>query len=646
MQLGSPGYLAPAALLLWDTLNDTQVSQLMLCLAASTTRGATGANLVWEGGNVMFRGVLQGNRTEAELALSQALNTIEVTPSTAEGIKIDGSFFQHGNQLYNGGYGQSFAYDITNLLALSAGTPLAPPPAVVEVFVGFLLNASLRMIHYGPASDRFGPPMWDVGVIGRDVSRPFGTFLQFGFGQSGQQVSWVTGALASIGGPHAAELDAYAAALNGSTSGPPAPALGNRYYWVGDYALHTTPTWMATLRMQSSRTLRCECVNGENAQGLHLADGATYMYRTGLEYAEIFPEWDWERVPGTTVKAGAVKLSCATVQGSSTNAFTGGASDGTVGTAVQDFTAPLSAGLSLRRHVTFFADAVAHAVRNVTSFPTAAVPGDALPVYTAVDSRALDVSGGGVWVGGVGAPGATLLAQPGEYDYAPGGGVGWLWHNGSGYVWDSLLPGGGDPAAPSVAPLHVSLAPHATGSWAAIGQEGAYGNTSVPLLAMWFTHPPGTAHGGAVGYTVVPDVALADFRAAMAGDNAATAYGTRATAPDGAAWTAVARGAGGPLALAAYEAGGANVIMPGGVFPPLSVTSPGAYLLTLDADGKRLTVTLANPLQARWATRVAVPSVALVPSSGPGYTCGPGGVVDFTAPPSDGSSATATCALA
>lgn len=281
MDIGGPGYVAPTAFLLWASLNTTQVGQLGVILARSRYAGYTGANLVWLAGNVVWRGLLAGNRSEVADAVSAALGTVVVTNGTAEGVKADHSFFQHGNQFYTGGYGQSFAYDVTNLLALVAGTPLAPPPATTQTFVDFLLGGSLRMIHWGAPypGGSMGPGMWDVAAVGRDITRPYGAFLQYGFGQSGQQVSWVASALAGIGGPRSEELAAYAARLNGSVVGPPPSGLGHRHYWVADYAHVVTPTWMASLRMQSSRTLRCECVNGENALGLHLADGAMYLYK-------------------------------------------------------------------------------------------------------------------------------------------------------------------------------------------------------------------------------------------------------------------------------------------------------------------------------------------------------------------------------
>lgn len=40
--------------------------------------------------------------------------------------------------------------------------------------------------------------------------------------------------------------------------------------------------WQASVRMASTRTLRCECINGENKLGLHLSDGVTLLYTHGL----------------------------------------------------------------------------------------------------------------------------------------------------------------------------------------------------------------------------------------------------------------------------------------------------------------------------------------------------------------------------
>lgn len=104
MDIGVPGYVAPTAFMLWELLTDAQVVQLAVITARSRYSGYTGANLVWLAGNVAWRGLLAGNRSEVAVAVSAALGTITVTPGLEEGVKADSSFFQHGNQLYSGRY--------------------------------------------------------------------------------------------------------------------------------------------------------------------------------------------------------------------------------------------------------------------------------------------------------------------------------------------------------------------------------------------------------------------------------------------------------------------------------------------------------------------------------------------------------------
>jgi hypothetical protein len=184
-QIGVGGYVGPTALLLWDWLTPNQTAAVASVLGRSSYHGETGANLVWEAGNVLVDGLLSGDRNKSAAAAAASFTEITLEPGSTEGMKADGSFFQHGPQLYNGGYGQSFSFDIVNLLALCADTPLAATPLQRDTFAGWLLAGTLRMIVYGPSG-----PMWDVAVVGRDLTRPYGSSLQFGFGQSGQQVKY------------------------------------------------------------------------------------------------------------------------------------------------------------------------------------------------------------------------------------------------------------------------------------------------------------------------------------------------------------------------------------------------------------------------------------------------------------------------
>lgn len=52
--------------------------------------------------------------------------------------------------------------------------------------------------------------------------------------------------------------------------------------------------------MSSSRTIGTETVNEDNLKGYYMGDGATYFYTQGDEYLNIFPVWDWRKIPGVT----------------------------------------------------------------------------------------------------------------------------------------------------------------------------------------------------------------------------------------------------------------------------------------------------------------------------------------------------------
>lgn len=175
--------------------------------------------------------------------------------------------------------------------------------------------------------------------------------------------------------------------------------------------------------------------------------------------------------------------ACGNAQGTSTSTFTGGASTGEVGVAVQRFTAPLAQGLWLDRLHGFFPTSVPVRLANITSSSN---DSSSHPVYVTIDSRRLN-STEGVWVGSMAAPQASArqLSSPGDYTFTAGDAspVGWMWHGGIGYI----------VAAPATAgaTLRVTLNPAATGSWGSIGQNGAYGNATGPLITIWqeFTSP-------------------------------------------------------------------------------------------------------------------------------------------------------------
>ena len=73
------------------------------------------------------------------------------------------------------------------------------------------------------------------------------------------------------------------------------------------------------------------------------ADGSNFISRTGEEYAGIFPVYDWQKIPGTTVVQKPALPSEDEIQKKGLTDFVGAVTDGTYCAAVFDFKSPIDA---------------------------------------------------------------------------------------------------------------------------------------------------------------------------------------------------------------------------------------------------------------------------------------------------------------
>jgi len=112
------------------------------------------------------------------------------------------------------------------------------------------------------------------------------------------------------------------------------------HFWKADYTMHSRPDFSFNVRTVSNRTLRTESGNDENLFGNFLPDGATDIQRSGKEYNNIQPIWEWDKIPGVTNRdypgdAGA-DMKNITWGAPGTTAFAGGVSDSTYGVTAYD----------------------------------------------------------------------------------------------------------------------------------------------------------------------------------------------------------------------------------------------------------------------------------------------------------------------
>ena len=113
------------------------------------------------------------------------------------------------------------------------------------------------------------------------------------------------------------------------------------FYWNTEYFAFQRPEWYTSVRMFSTRNYNMEV--GYNSEGLknhHRGDGANHISRTGDEYYDIFPVFDYQKVPGATIMQKENMPDPDEIQKLGLTSFVGAVTDGRYGAVGFDFRSP------------------------------------------------------------------------------------------------------------------------------------------------------------------------------------------------------------------------------------------------------------------------------------------------------------------
>ncbi|HEY4356176.1 MAG TPA: polysaccharide lyase family 8 super-sandwich domain-containing protein [Acidobacteriaceae bacterium] len=329
-EIGAPKAVGHAALLLQPLLDAGDVSHVTKVLQRANWSRWTGQNLVWGVDIQLMRGLLNQDTALVQEAFARLYQEVRIAPlwlpngKPGEGIEADGSFHQHGAQLYSGGYGFSFAGDVGRELVLSWNTSFQAPPQVLDVFSHFMLDGEQWMMRAG---------VFDFLARGREITRRGET----GSAHTNAGFLRVVRSLAALPIPRQTEYQRFATALASGTGSD--EVAGNRAFWDSDLIVQKRAGYAVSVRMLSTRSKNEETLNGEGMRSVHLADGASLLYKSGQEYTGIFPVWNWNQIPGTTA------VQCTDMNGvpvtgepqsigqMGRSPFAGEVSDGTYGAA-------------------------------------------------------------------------------------------------------------------------------------------------------------------------------------------------------------------------------------------------------------------------------------------------------------------------
>ena len=458
--IGVPGVLSQVLLLLDSELTPAQRTK-GLEIVGRATISATGQNLVWMSLIVARRGILERDPDLIAAAFQRIAEEIRISPE--EGIQADFSFHQHGPCLYNHGYGAGFATDCSSIALLVAGTRFAFPPEKIALLSCYVLDGSQWMA-------RGGTP--EYGAKGREITRREA---------SARYLAQVCRNMLRL--PTGREPE-FQALLRRTEGDPDAPALeGNRPFYRSGLMVHHRRAYYASARAYSVRNVNTDGLSGcdEGLRSHHVADGCNTLLRTGREYVDIFPVWDWQRIPGTTVELGPQQSGEPRRKGGT--AFVGGVSDGDYGLFACDFARD---GLTARKAWFFFDAEFVCIGAGITCRSDN-------PVATTLNQCLLK--------------GAVTLCAEGKAQTPDRGDhvferAAWVHHDGVAYVF---------PVGTTVYLRNDAQ----RGSWKLIGLQSSDEEIARDVFKLWVDHGR-SPEGATYAYTVAPGLTPSDAAACAA----------------------------------------------------------------------------------------------------------------------------------
>lgn len=419
----------------------------------SDPRKWTGANKMDIAIHHLVRGCLQKNDSIVSVNASEIFFPVQIVEK--EGIQEDMSYHQHGPQLYIGGYGTVFVDNIVRMGNILNGTKFAMDDRKLKLFSDFTRNTYLNV---------FRGRHLDFSVTGRGVSRT--GILDYG------DSAPLFKNLQTLDAAHADEYAAIAHRFLTQDASYKRPNR-NMMYYRSDYMLHNRKNYDISVRTSSTRTNKTESGNGENLYGTYMSDGATNIRVNGNEYTDIFPVWEWDKIPGTTAPAGE-KRNPADWGTKGTSTFTGGVSDGQYGAMTFDMK---DYGIKARKSWFLFDNEIVCLGAGIE----ASVPEN---IVTTVNQCHLD---GDVWT----KTGKTIQkAALGEsaFSQMPE----WIWHDSIAYYF------------PQVADLKLKSGEQ-KGNWAKINFNYPATEISMPVFNLTINHGK-SPRKASYAYIIVPGV--------------------------------------------------------------------------------------------------------------------------------------------
>lgn len=435
----------------------------------------TGANRVDVALHYMYRACLTQNAVLLKESMDYIYSPIALTTG-AEGIQYDNSYTQHGRQLYTGSYGRVFLDGITKAAgyAVGTGTDYEMPSDKLEILSTFVADSYINI---------FRGEYMAFNTIGRASTRPEAT-------KKTNDTS-IFERMESVDPTNQQVYGNIISRLKGEEAASYEVQPWSIHYYRSDYTLHNQPNYMVDLRLSSTRTVRNEISegNGEGLKQYFLSDGATGIFVEGDEYYNIFPVWNWAKIPGVTAPEFTTIPKASSYIKYGESSFAGGVTDSLNAVSAYQYKDTYSGiNTSANKAWFFFNNEVVCLGNSIAST-------SGLQVNTTVNQCVQD---GGITVSSNG--GNTSTFTTGSYNYTDN--IDWAYHDKVGYFFPETEDG------------TVNLtAQQQSGDWNAINTNYADVPTvTKDVFTLSFNHGTDPTDGK-YAYVIVPGLASASAAA-------------------------------------------------------------------------------------------------------------------------------------
>ncbi len=238
------------------------------------------------------------------------------------GIQYDNSFHHRVDGVNNTlSYGTGYASAFIEWASYVAGTPYAFSKEKIEQLVDYYLDGICKHLIFG----KFPDP----GAKNRSVSRE-GALDPYG-----------TGDIKALLKVTEYRMDELEEIKNIRDHNAETTLSHATFFPNSEHFTFQRPQWFASVRMYSKRNYNMEVpYNSEGLKNHHRGDGASHISRTGDEYYDISPVFDYQKVPGATILQKPELPPPGEIQKLGLTDFVGGVTDGKYGAAAFDFQSP------------------------------------------------------------------------------------------------------------------------------------------------------------------------------------------------------------------------------------------------------------------------------------------------------------------